>query len=49
MEPQQPVEEPAAQKVAGDIGVKEVEELDRDLRSDVGEADVVVIAGEDRA
>jgi hypothetical protein len=42
-------QKPAAQKVAGDIGVKEVEELDRDLRSDVGDADVVVIAGEDRA
>ncbi len=40
---------PAAQKVAGDIGVKEVEELDRGLRDVVGDADVVVIAGEDRA
>jgi hypothetical protein len=42
-------QKPAAQKVAGDIGVKEVEELDRDLRDLVGDADVVVIAGEDRA
>jgi hypothetical protein len=42
-------QKPAAQKVAGDLGVKEVEELDRDLRSLVGDADVVVIAGEDRA
>ena len=42
-------QKPAAQKVAGDIGVKEVKPLDRDLRQLVGEADVVVIAGEDRA
>lgn len=42
-------QKPAAQKVAGDIGVKEVSELDRDLRDLVGDADVVVIAGEDRA
>jgi hypothetical protein len=41
-------QKPAAQKVAGDIGVKEVSELDRDLRDLVGDADVVVIAGEDR-
>ena len=42
-------QKPAAQKVAGDIGVKEVDELDRDLRELVGEADVVVVVGEDRA
>jgi hypothetical protein len=42
-------QKPAAQKVAGDIGVKEVSELDRALRDVVGDADVVVIAGEDRA
>ena len=42
-------QKPAAQKVAGDIGVEEVSELDRDLRDVVGDADVVVIAGEDRA
>lgn len=42
-------QKPAAQKVAGDIGVKKVSELDRDLRDLVGDADVVVIAGEDRA
>jgi hypothetical protein len=42
-------QKPAALKVAGDIGVKEVSELDRALRDVVGDADVVVIAGEDRA
>jgi LytR cell envelope-related transcriptional attenuator len=42
-------QKPAAQKVAGDIGVTEVDPLDRALRDLVGEADVVVIAGEDRA
>ena len=42
-------QKPAAQKVAGDIGVKEVTALDRDLSDEVGDADVVVVAGEDRA
>jgi hypothetical protein len=42
-------QKPAAQKVAGDIGVEDVSELDRALRDVVGDADVVVIAGEDRA
>lgn len=41
----------AAQKVARDLGVnkKTVEPLDRETRELAGEADVVVIAGEDRA
>lgn len=42
-------QKPAAQRVARDLGVKEVSELDRELRDLVGDADVVVIAGEDRA
>lgn len=44
-------QKPAAQKVAGDIGVatEDVVELDRELQEMVGDADVVVIAGEDRA
>ncbi len=42
-------QKPAAQKVAGDIGVEEVVELDRELRDVVGDANVVVIVGEDRA
>jgi hypothetical protein len=40
---------PAAQKVAGDLGVKEVRPLDRASRELAGGADVIVIAGEDRA
>ena len=42
-------QKPAAQKVAGDLGVKKVEPLDRDTRRLADGADVVVIAGEDRA
>ena len=42
-------QKPAAQKVAGDLGVRKVEPLDRDLRQQAENADVVVIAGEDRA
>ena len=42
-------QKPAAQKVAGDLGVRKVEPLDRDLRELADDADVVVIAGEDRA
>jgi hypothetical protein len=42
-------QKPAAQKVARDIGVKEVDKLNRELRQLAGDADVVVIAGEDRA
>ena len=43
-------QKPAAQKVAGDLGVKAtVEPLDRDTRELAAGADVVVIAGEDRA
>ena len=42
-------QKPAAQKVAGDLGVRKVEPLDRDLRRQAENADVVVIAGEDRA
>ena len=42
---------PLAQKVAGDLGVKKkkVEPVDRDTRELAAGADVVVIAGEDRA
>ena len=39
----------AAQKVARDLGVEKVAPLERDLLDLVGEADVVVVAGEDRA
>lgn len=42
-------QKPAATKVAGDLGVKKVEPLDRALREQAEGADVVVIAGEDRA
>jgi hypothetical protein len=44
-------QKPAAQKVAGDLGVREkkVEPVDRDTRDLADGADVVVIAGEDRA
>ena len=44
-------QKPAAQKVAGDLGVKKkkVEPVDRDTRELAAGADVVVIAGEDRA
>lgn len=42
-------QKPAAQRVARDLGVKEVKPIDRESRSLVGDADVVVIAGEDRA
>ncbi|MET0957401.1 MAG: LytR C-terminal domain-containing protein [Solirubrobacterales bacterium] len=42
-------QKPAAQKGAGDLGVRKVEPLDRDLRRQAENADVVVIAGEDRA
>jgi hypothetical protein len=42
-------QKPAAQRVARDLGVKEVAELDHKLRQLAGDADVVVIAGEDRA
>ncbi len=40
---------PAARKVGRDLGVKEVEPLDKEIRDLAGAADVVVIAGEDRA
>jgi hypothetical protein len=40
---------PAATKVAGDLGVRKVDPLERDLRERAEGADVVVIAGEDRA
>ena len=39
----------AAQKVAGELGVKEVSPLAKSLGDEAGGADVVVIAGEDRA
>jgi len=42
-------QKPAAQRVARDLGVEEVKPIDRESRSLVGDADVVVIAGEDRA
>jgi hypothetical protein len=42
-------QKPAAQKVASDLGVKEVMPLDHDSRDLAAGADVVVIAGEDRA
>jgi hypothetical protein len=42
-------QKPAAQKVAADLGVKKVEPVDRELRDLAGGADVIVIAGEDRA
>ena len=42
-------QKPAAQKVAGDLGVRDVKPLDRDSRRLAAGADVVVIAGEDRA
>jgi hypothetical protein len=42
-------QKPAAQKVGRDLGVKEVAPLERDLRDLAAGADVVVIAGEDRA
>jgi hypothetical protein len=44
-------QKPAAQKVAGDLGVKKekVQAVHRDTRDLVAGADVVVIAGEDRA
>jgi LytR cell envelope-related transcriptional attenuator len=44
-------QKPAAQKVAGDLGVKEkkVQPVDRQTRDLAAGADVVVIAGEDRA
>lgn len=42
-------QKPAAQKVAGDLGVKKVAPVDRDTRELARGADVVVIAGEDRA
>jgi hypothetical protein len=42
-------QKPAAQKVAGDLGVRKVEPVTRELRQRAEGADVVVIAGEDRA
>jgi LytR cell envelope-related transcriptional attenuator len=44
-------QKPAAQKVAGDLGVseKKVQPVDRDTRELAAGADVIVIAGEDRA
>jgi hypothetical protein len=42
-------QKPAAQKVGRDLGVKEVAPLDKELRDLAAGADVVVIAGEDRA
>jgi hypothetical protein len=40
---------PAAEKVARDIGVDKVDAVPKDVRDLAGEADVIVIAGEDRA
>ena len=45
----EPQQKPAAQMVARDLGVKKVEPLERELRELAAGADVVVIAGEDRA
>ena len=42
-------QKPAAQKVARNLGVKRVQRLDKQTRDLAGGADVVVIAGEDRA
>ena len=42
-------QKPAAQKVASDLGVDGVDKLDRKLRELAAGADVVVVAGEDRA
>ena len=42
-------QKPAAMKVAGDLGVRKVEPVDRELREQAEGADVVVVAGEDRA
>lgn len=42
-------QKPVAQRVARDLGVEEVKPIDRGSRALVGDADVVVIAGEDRA
>jgi hypothetical protein len=42
-------QKPAAQKVAADLGVKKVNPVDAELRELAGGADVIVIAGEDRA
>ena len=42
-------QKPAAQRVARDLGVRKVDPLDRELRDLAAGADVVVIAGEDRA
>ena len=42
-------QKPAAQKVASDLGVEQVDKLDRELRELAAGADVVVVAGEDRA
>jgi hypothetical protein len=44
-----PHEKAAAQKVARDLGVDKVAPLDKDLRAIAAGADVVVVAGEDRA
>ena len=45
----QPGQEKAARKVARKIGVAKTQPIDRARREAAGEADVVVIAGEDRA
>ena len=42
-------QKPAAQKIARLLGVRALQEMDRDTRRLANEADVVVIAGEDRA
>lgn len=42
-------QKPASQKVARDLGVDKVAPLERDLRELAAGADVVVVAGEDRA
>jgi len=42
-------QKPAAEKVARDIGVDKVDSLPRDVRDLAGGADVIVVAGEDRA
>jgi LytR cell envelope-related transcriptional attenuator len=45
----QPGQRPAARQVAHDLGVKPVQEIDRQTEQVSGNADVVVIAGADRA
>jgi hypothetical protein len=42
-------QKPAAEKVARDIGVDKVDSVPKDVADLVGSADVIVVAGEDRA